>query len=65
MPLMDAEQLRQYLEFYQDLGVKSVYRRTASAPAHAQSTAAMELPPLAPTGDTLVHDVLPYVEDTR
>jgi len=27
MPPMDSDQLRQYLEFYQDLGVKTVYRR--------------------------------------
>jgi uracil-DNA glycosylase len=28
MPPMDADQLRQYLEFYQDLGIKDLYRRT-------------------------------------
>jgi DNA polymerase len=27
MPPMDADQLRQYLEFYQDLGIKTLYRR--------------------------------------
>jgi DNA polymerase len=27
---MDAEQLRQYLEFYQDLGIRTLYRREAS-----------------------------------
>jgi uracil-DNA glycosylase family 4 len=32
MPPMDADQLRQYLEFYQDLGVKTVYKRIAPAP---------------------------------
>ena len=31
MPPMDADQLRQYLEFYQDLGIKHVYKREARA----------------------------------
>jgi uracil-DNA glycosylase family 4 len=31
MPPMDADQLRQYLEFYQDLGVKTVYKRQVAA----------------------------------
>ena len=36
MPPMDDDQLRQYLEFYQDLGIKTVYRRgAAAAPAPA------------------------------
>ena len=58
---MDAEQLRQYLEFYQDLGVKSLYRRTVVAPAAPAAPAVevappapMELPPLAPSDDTLL-----------
>jgi len=63
---MNPEQLRQYLSFYQDLGVKNLYRRvpgtkTAEAvvPAPMVSVAALapstiELPPLAPAGDTLV-----------
>ena len=62
MPPMNAERLRQYLEFYQDLGVKSLYRRSAAeapaAPAaQAQSQpdpSPMELPPLAPSDDTLL-----------
>jgi len=29
---MDAETLRQYLEYYQDLGIKSLYRRAAPLP---------------------------------
>ncbi len=65
---MTPEQLRQYLSFYQDLGVKNLYRRmpvaksaetvvtvpaglAAAAPAPALSP--IELPPLAPAGDTL------------
>ena len=61
---MDAELLRQYLEFYQDLGIKTLYRQAPPAravvvappetPAIAAKTViAMDLPPLAPTNDTL------------
>jgi DNA polymerase len=58
---MDAEQLRQYLEFYQDLGVKSLYRRTAPAPAApviesvpVPVSTPMQLPPLEPSDDSLL-----------
>ncbi|MSV34510.1 MAG: uracil-DNA glycosylase [Bryobacterales bacterium] len=52
---MTPEQLRQYLTFYQDLGVKNIYRRTpASKPAPAETSAPMELPALSPSGDTLL-----------
>src|ERR1017187_2037914 len=73
---MDAELLRQYLEFYQDLGIKTLYRRpvelaggSASPPPIPMdfpplrrggqalppaNPVNMELPPLAPTGDTLL-----------
>jgi len=67
MPPIDPVQLRQYLEFYQDLGFKTLYRRTASASVPAAEAVApeapvlmqtpppvMELPPLAPSGDTLL-----------
>jgi len=65
---MTPEQLRQYLSYYQDLGVKNIYRRTPAPKPAAQTAAALpqkpapagkpapaliELPPLAPTGDTL------------
>jgi uracil-DNA glycosylase len=61
---MTPEDLRRQLEYYQDLGIKDLYRRDAapvpsgadfrSALAHSQSTAApVELPGLAPTGDSL------------
>jgi len=62
---MDAETLRRYLEFYQDLGVKTLYRKHAPAPPPALIPVAapaaapisapvpMELPPLAPSDDTL------------
>ena len=70
MPPLDADRLRQFLEFYQDLGVKSLYRRGSAAPPEAaapvetaplqvvrppvQPPPVMELPPLAPSGDTLL-----------
>ena len=50
--MLDAERLRQYLEFYQDLGIKTLYRRPAAAVSAPEIT--MELPPLAPQGDTLL-----------
>jgi uracil-DNA glycosylase len=59
---MDAELLRQYLEFYQDLGIKTLYRQ-AAPPAPAVETARapqidtaipMDLPPLAPSNDSLL-----------
>src|SRR4029078_391814 len=69
---MTPEQLRQYLTFYQDLGVKNLYRRAPSLRSAEAVIAApivsaavlvekagpvlspIELPPLAPAGDTLV-----------
>jgi uracil-DNA glycosylase len=45
---MDAAQIRDYLEYYRDLGFDSIYR--ASAPSHPE---APTLPALAPLGDTL------------
>src|SRR4051794_16231511 len=57
---MDADALRQYLEFYQDLHIETLYRRmpvTPPAPPVAAAIAApelkMELPPLAPPNETL------------
>src|SRR5690349_12811834 len=78
---MDAEQLRQYLEFYQDLGIKTVYRRGAaplpakpvepvqptisrSKPPITIAPTPMELPPLAPSGDTLLK-ILEDIGDCR
>ena len=53
---MTSEQLRQYLTFYQDLGVKNLYRRAPGAEpvvAEKPAPALIELPSLAPVGDTL------------
>ena len=73
---MSPETLRRYLEFYQDLGVKTLYRHEASAirPALAAAIAPspepepppkpMQLPSLAPEGDTLFK-ILEDIGDCR
>ena len=53
---MDTELLRQYLEFYRDLGIKTVYRPAKSAkggapPAETAAAPPRELPPVAPVGE--------------
>ena len=50
---MTEDQVRRYLEFYQDLGVKTVFRREATSPAanaemQAAATPAIERAPAAP-----------------
>ena len=60
---MNRDQLRAYLDFYQDLGVTDLYRRQAAAPmAHPIEPLALPnmpriehepLPPPVPPGDTL------------
>jgi DNA polymerase len=62
---MSPETLRRYLEYYQDLGIKTVYRRDCGtdippvqpSPQAVEVSAeppSMQLPPLAPSGDTLL-----------
>jgi uracil-DNA glycosylase len=68
---MHADELRRRLEFYQDLGMKTLYKR---APAARQPAAAAKpepaakvevvLPPLEPAGDTLLK-VLEDIGDCR
>jgi DNA polymerase len=65
---MNSDLLKQYLEFYQDLGVKALYRAPLTAKpattAHDDAVSerseaapdpprAIALPPMAPTGETL------------
>jgi uracil-DNA glycosylase family 4 len=56
---MKPAQIRQYLEFYRDLGIDSVYRRPAGESASVAPPEPMkavpppELPGLAPVADTL------------
>ena len=66
---MTPEQLRQYLIFYQDLGVKNIYRRAPAAKPAAQTAAVPEKPavieiwPLAPSGTmTRLATVCPVVK---
>ncbi|HTS27163.1 MAG TPA: uracil-DNA glycosylase [Bryobacteraceae bacterium] len=77
---MDTDLLRKYLEFYQDLGIKTVYQPVVStipaavipeidAPMPPPRTQApkvqpVELPPLAPAGDTLFQ-ILTDIGDCR
>src|ERR1700686_50867 len=55
--------LKRYLEFYQDLGITTLYKReplAAPQPVPAQSPVALPpvaLPPLAPPGETLLQIV--------
>src|SRR5262252_3963740 len=64
---MDADELRRYLEFYQDLGVRTLYTvpapptsvavavaPVAAAPVPTPVAVNIELPSLAPAGDTLL-----------
>jgi DNA polymerase len=53
MPPMDADLIRGYLEFYQDLGIKTLYRRAAPAPDA-----------VAPAGETLPQ-ILADIGDCR
>lgn len=57
---METDQLRRYLEFYQDLRIKTLYRRTIAAAVEvAEESPApppkpMKLIPLAPAGESLL-----------
>jgi uracil-DNA glycosylase len=54
---MTREEVRRYLEFYQDLGVKTVFLRDAPVPSPNLMTTeppALTLPALEPAGDTLL-----------
>jgi len=55
---MNRDQIRAYLDFYQDLGVTDLYRRQPSAappptPPEMTKNIPESLPPLIPPGDTL------------
>ncbi len=59
---MSNDALRQVLEYYRDLGITTLYRRpavTAAVAAPVATAKIMELPPLAPAGDSM----LKIVED--
>ena len=60
---MDTDQLRRYLEFYKDLGIKDLYKAKvgqALPPANLVEVSTpkpMQLPPLAPQGESLLQIV--------
>jgi len=45
---METDLLRKYLEYYQDLGIKTIYKRTASVPAAEAEPPAVAAPPGEP-----------------
>jgi DNA polymerase len=53
---VSSDELRRRIEYFKDLGVKDLYKREAAAPvaAAAEAAPAVELPSLAPAGDSLV-----------
>jgi uracil-DNA glycosylase len=52
---MNRDQLREYLTFYRDLGVKDIYKRVPpSIPQNIAQSSAVPLPPLEPPGDSLL-----------
>jgi uracil-DNA glycosylase family 4 len=55
---MNKDQLRQRLEFYQDLGIKTIYRRSTTErtlpPKPQPPTPVLSLPTLEPTQDSLL-----------
>ncbi len=60
---MTRDELRSYLSFYRDLGVTEIYRRPQAVAAAAEPVP--ELPPLAPSGDTLLQIRQDIGEDCR
>ena len=67
---MDADLLRRYLEFYQDLGIKTLYRQAgagqsaaAAARPRRSRSAAARCPSLPPLGPLRRHALLKILED--
>jgi uracil-DNA glycosylase family 4 len=50
---MNTDEVRRYLEFYKDLGVKTIYKQAAVKPAIEAPALPVILPTLAPARDTL------------
>lgn len=53
---MNRDEIRNYLEFYRDLGVKNLYKRSAASASVPEIIPVIQdpsLPSLAPAGDTL------------
>ena len=63
MPLMDAERLRQYLEYYRDLGIGTLYRRAGEGKAAAPPESAAEGGPGGPPH--LLPEILSDIGDCK
>jgi uracil-DNA glycosylase family 4 len=69
---MNEQLLRQYLEYYRDLGVRTLYRRAAQpgdgaeegSQAEASGAGRIELPPLESDGDSMLR-ILEDIGDCR
>ena len=59
---MNADQVRQYLEYYRDLGFETLYRRSTAMPLPGE--AEPELPATASGGDSLAH-ILDEIGDCK
>lgn len=70
---MDADQLRQYLEFYQDLGIKTVYKRNppasetirAAAPPPEAESEPLPAPPAAASNSESLLQIMQDIGDCR
>jgi DNA polymerase len=51
---MQADEVRKYLQFYSDLGVKEILRQVSEPAEPAEYAPVIEIPSLAPDGDTLL-----------
>ncbi|HXS97040.1 MAG TPA: uracil-DNA glycosylase [Candidatus Limnocylindrales bacterium] len=66
--MMTPDQLRQYLEFYSELGIRDLYKKNAPAPrrsAPSETPAPPALPPMVPEGETLLQILQDIGECTR
>src|SRR5580692_7022511 len=61
---MDTDSLRQYLEFYRDLGIREVYRRAAPVSQAVQATPEIPPPPVrqSPVEPAPMPVILPSIE---
>jgi DNA polymerase len=50
---LSPDEIRRQLEFYQDLGVRTLWRRPAAQAPPPETQDLITLPPLAPVGDTM------------
>ena len=62
---MHGDPLKNYLEFYRDLGVKNLYKRSTPVKDAPVTLPVLTLPGLAPEGDTLLKIVEDMGECTR